>query len=297
MQSIKNHKSKVIALTLIYVISHWLLCVISGQWWDDWGIWLHSLEELKVLFWEMGLPWEAYNLLSVMWIPNWGYRIVVFLLFLITGLLFYGILCKVDFFTEEDAFWIAAIAVTVPVNDARSTLICYGYSLSLVLFMTAFFIVVKLREMSGRRKTMMRILSLLLLLYSYTMESLLVFTGLIWLYLFYTVWRENSEKRITENIFAFFRSGWDYFIVPFAFFIIKNIFFKPYGRYANYNSVTFRSLVTGIWRSPLAAINTGLIICRSYVKQIGYISLLMFLTIAFIFLFMDSKLIGGVNAI
>lgn len=196
MHLVENRKASIWTLMLIYCISQWLLCAISGQWWDDWCIWLNDLAGLKSMFWEMGLPWETYNLLSVMWIPNWGYRVVVFLLFLTIGLLFYEILCRIDFFTNEDAFWIAAIAMTVPVNDARITLICYGYSLSFALFVIAFFLVTRLNDRTGYRKIIMRIISLVCLIYSYTMGSLLVFTGLIWLYLFYDIWRQSKGENV-----------------------------------------------------------------------------------------------------
>lgn len=292
--TVKDQKSSVPVkvLIIIYAICHWLLCVISGQWWDDWGIWLYTLEEIKLMFQESAAtPWTAYNLLSVMWIPNWGYRIVVFLLFLVTGLLFYGILHKIDFFTKEESFWIAAIAVTVPVNDARATLICYGYSSSLTFFMTAFFIVTRLIDMSGYRKMLMRIISFLLLLYSYITESLLVFTGVIWLYLFYTVWLENKEKIIFDKIRIFFRSYWDYFVFPFGYYIIKNFFLKPYGRYETHNVVTLYSLIKGTLFSPVAAVRTGLIIGSSYARQVGVTSLFVISVVAVIYLFMKRRLI------
>lgn len=293
MQSVtkKRRLPPVIALIIIYTISHWLLCVISGQWWDDWAIWLYSLEEIKILFQESAaMPWTAYNLLSVMWIPNCGYRIVVFLLFLATGLLFYGILCKIDFFTEEDSFWIAAIAMTVPVNDARATLICYGYSSSLTFFMIAFFIVTRLTDMGGYKKILMRIISFLFLLFSYITESLLVFTGVIWLYFFYTVCLKNKEKKFFYKIWIFFCSYLDYFVFPFAYYIIKNIFLKPYGRYETHNVVTLYSLIKGTLLSPLAAVRTGRLIGSSYVKQIGVISLLVVSIVAVVYLIMKRRL-------
>ncbi len=279
----KTSSKYLLILVLVYIFSQILLIFISGQWWDDWIIWCDDVDGIKRLFLESGCPWEAYNLFSVMWIPNWGYRIVVFFLFLLSGIIFFFILCKMDFISEEDAFWMSAVAMTVPINDARATLICYGYSLSLTLFMLAFFCVTRLSDMEGGKKLLLRMVSLICLLYSYTMESLLVFTGLIWLYLFYDCWNKNKDNRIIKKVKLFLKSYWDYLGLPFIFFIIKGIFFKPYGRYEGYNDVTIKSLLKGTSKSPLATLKTGAIIGRSYLLQVGLISIIVFIAVVMIY--------------
>lgn len=282
-------KRGIFKLIAIYFMSSFWLLFVSGQWWDDWGIWTNTLDGLRSMYLEAGSPWSIINTTSVMWLPNWGYRVVVFLLYLITSLLFYEILCQIDFINEEDAFWIAAIAMTVPVNDARVTLICYGYSLSLPLFMLCFYIITRLKDVSGGKRMALRIISLLCLLYSYTTESLLVFTGLIWLYLFYLVWKENVNAYLAKKLITFIRLYWDYFFLPFVFFIVKGIFFKPYGNYEGYNSVTLKSLLISILFSPLSCLKTGLYMLRSYFWQIGLASILVIIAVIVIYLFVRSS--------
>lgn len=294
MKFIKKNKS-VFMLVFIYSISHWLLCVISGQWWDDWFLWTNSLEAIKPKFQEAGSPWETYILFSVMWIPNWGYRIVVFLLFLVTGLVFYGTLIKMDFFSEEEAFWITAISMTVPVNDARVTLICYGNSLSLCLFMIAFFLVTRMTGVNGNKRLILRLLSLMCLLFSYNAQSLLIFTGLIWLYLFYIIWKQNEEEKLLKKLLMFLRSYCDYLAIPFGFWIMKNILFKPYGEYDGYNSVSSCRLIKGILSSPISMIKTGLNIGETYYSYVmkigGGISLVVFATVVAICFIAKKKLV------
>ena len=210
-------------LIIIYVASHLLICMISGQWWDDWCYWGGGIEHLKKAYFESGMPLQAYNIMSVMWLPNWGYRIVVFLLYLAVGLLFYEILHNLKIIYEEDAFFIAAIAMTIPVNDARTILNCFGYAVEITLFMIAFFLVIRMMNNNGKRKVFLRIVSLIMLTYSYTMESLLVFTGLIWIYLFYSIWINNIDKRFISNIILFIREYLDYCILPFVFFVLKRL--------------------------------------------------------------------------
>lgn len=215
----------------------------------------------------------------------------MFFLFLLVGLYSEA----VGFLSEEEAFCIAAVEMTVPVNDARTTLICYGYSLSLPLFFLAFYIVTRLGELLGGKKITLRVLSLLLLIYSYTTQSLLVFTGLIWLYLFYLVCKENEGEKLLGKIGIFFRKYWDYFLVPFAFSIVKGIFFKAYGRYENYNSVTLKSLIKGTLFSPFAALKTYAIIGRSYLRQIGVVSVIVFAVLIFIYFIVKGNSIKTEN--
>ncbi|MBQ1294125.1 MAG: GtrA family protein, partial [Clostridiales bacterium] len=262
-----------IYLAVIYSAAHLMLCLISGQWWDDWCYWINGPELLISLYSASGIPMQAYYILSVMWLPEWGYRIVVFVLFLLVALIFYEILRQMDIFSEDDAFFIAAVAMTVPVNDARTVLNCYAYTVEIFLFMCGFLLATKIKLFSGAKKYLIHAISLVLLVGSYSMESLLVFTGMIWVYLLYDTAKNNMNAKPGRRILLFFRSFWDYLVLPFAFFVLKRIFFKPYGAYAQYNQLTKDSLITGLSLSPKSAFFTGVDIGRSYIAQAGLIPL------------------------
>lgn len=261
-----------IYLSLIYTASHLMLCLISGQWWDDWCYWLNGPEQLIYSYTASGIPMQAYYIISIMWLPNWGYRIVVFVLFLLVALIFYEILRKTDIFTEDDAFFIAAVAMTVPVNDARTVLNCYAYTFEIFLFMLGFLLATKIKSFSGVKKYLIRIISLVLLLGSYSMESLLVFSGVIWLFFLYDIHKENKSENFFRKAGLFLRHFWDYLILPFAFFILKRIFFKPFDAYAGYNQLTKNSIINGTLRFPISAFFTGVEIGRSYIIRIGPVS-------------------------
>ena len=246
-----------IYLTVIYTAAHVMLLLISGQWWDDWCYWINGPEQLISLYSASGIPMQAYYILSVMWLPNWGYRIVVFVLFLLVALIFYEILRGMDIFSEDDAFFIAAVALTVPVNDARTVLNCFAYTVEIFLFMAGFLLATKINLFSGAKKYLIHIVSLILLAGSYSMESLLVFTGIIWLYLLYDIAKNNKNEKPGRKVLLFIRSYWDYLVLPFAFFVLKRIFFKPYGAYAEYNQLTKDSLIRGAVLSPKSALFTG----------------------------------------
>ena len=272
-RSIIINKKQILYLILIYSLSQIILCFISGQWWDDWVIWCSSAETTKDFFRSNGLPWEAYNLFSVMCIPKYGYKIVVFFEYLIGGILFYGILRTLNFFSDQDAFWITTIYMTVPVNDARITLICYGYSLSLFLFLMSFFIISRNRNKASKYYIPLRIFSVLCLLYSYTMQSLLVFTGLIWLYQLYRLFTESYCKKPINLILNCIRENADYIISPFLFFILKSIFIKPYGHFEGYNNVSLNTLCIGLVSFPKAAVQTLITITTGYCNKINIYTL------------------------
>ena len=262
-----------ICLALIYTAAHLTLCLISGQWWDDWCYWINGPQQLIRSYAASGVPVQAYYIISVMWLPNWGYRIVVFILFFLVALLFYEILRKMDFFSEEDAFFIAAVAMTVPGNDARTVLNCYAYSFEIFLFMCGFLLATKFNLYSGAKKYLIRILSLILLVASYWMESLLVFTGIIWLYFLYGIAKNNKDEKLGRKAVLFIKSYWDYLVLPFVFFVLKRTFFKPSGAWVDYNQITIESLIKGTLLSPKSAFLTIVNIGRSYMVQAGVFSL------------------------
>lgn len=286
-----SHKTQLLILTCIYIVSQIMLCLISGIWWDDWFFFTNSHRAIMEHCIYFGYPWEALNIFSVIWIPGGGYRIVVFLVYLATGLLFYEVLRNIDFFTETDAFWISAVAMTAPVNDARTILICYGYGLSLCLFMAAFYIITRNGDMTGKKKYILRGLSLLLLIVSYLrMESLLVFTGLIWLYLLYRSVKRQSHRGIAAVLSDFIRSGWDYCIFPFIAFFLKNSLTSRFGgELADYKEITFDSMLHGIVKSPVIMLRTGLEIGYSYYSMVGIASVIVFVLVSGIYIIRCRK--------
>lgn len=56
-----------------------------------------SVDGILEMYAETGSPWSIINIVIAMALPHWGYRIVVFFLFLLAGLFFYSILKRLDF--------------------------------------------------------------------------------------------------------------------------------------------------------------------------------------------------------
>ncbi len=271
-----TRKKKIIWLIVIYTLSQLLLCFVSGQWWDDWGVWGKNTKDIINLWLEHGTPTYIISFFSVMWIPNWGYRFVVFFLYLVDGILAFLIICESRFFSEKDAFYIAAVAITVPVNDARITLICFDYAWSLALFSIGFYWLLLSQGRGTPKKIFYRILSLFFLFWSYSLESLLVFTGVIWIYIIADILRSNKCNFTWGYVLKDLNGYLSFFALPFLFYFIKNTVFKPYGRYSNYNSVTIQRMYENGVNSLHSLTESFKLVVNSYINQISFISIGLF---------------------
>ena len=189
--------------------------------------------------------------------------------------------------------------MTAPVNDARVMIVCIGYGESLCLFMIAFLLVTKLKSATYRKKIIMRIISLILLVLSYLRtESLLVFTGLIWLYLLYCILQNNTSFPLATQIERFILSASDYILIPFIVFISKStIIPKLYGKGADYKAISVHGLLTGLLHSPLTMIRTGVYIGYSYYSRISILSIAVFVIVSVVYILYKRNLFPeSVNA-
>lgn len=131
------------------------------------------------------------------------------------------------------------------------------------------------QKRQGKVKVALVILSLLLLFYSFFVQSFLVFVSVIWVYLFYYDWKYKREKSIFKQLIVYLKRYWYYIIAPAVFYIFKNIFFKPNGVYEGYNELTVKSLVVATIKTPLAAIKTFLKLCMNYFMYLSIVSIVI----------------------
>ena len=184
----------IILLTAIYCSAHWFLLILSGRWRDDWvnitGNQVVSAE-LKMM---LGSP-----LLEITNLPRKfiGHRPLSFVFFLIGGFLVYYILRTLDFLSSREAFWLSSLYMVIPINDARVFGSCYKYSAGLFLFWVAFALTAVWAGIRGSVSYILRIITWGILVLSYNTESILLFTLLIALYLYYF---ETKDKISRKNV-------------------------------------------------------------------------------------------------
>lgn len=283
-------------LTIIYGAAHWFLLVMTGKWWDDWVYANHNVEYLIEVCMQSSLPLEAFVKMSVWNLP---YKWLVFLYFYLDGVLVYSILKKTDLFCAEASFWIAALFMTIPVNDARVTWICYGYSFYFLLFWISFYLVTCLGKLKGGKKSGLRIVSLLILLVAFHLESTMLMTLLILFYLYYEElkddWRWSETRNNVKKLFMAVIHNIDFLIAPIAWYVLNKVLFPGYGIYGGHSYIPWNRLVGIVMHSPVYALNTlkSIIVNYSNVAEdvIARIFILVILAIYIIVsaLFLNKK--------
>ncbi|MCM1125492.1 MAG: hypothetical protein NC429_03390 [Lachnospiraceae bacterium] len=267
---LKWHKKKktlwdILWLTIIYVAAHWFLLVATGKWWDDWVYADHNVEHLIEVCMQSGLPLDAFINMSVWNLP---YRWLVFLYSYLDGVIIYFILKKIDLFSAESYFWVSALFVTIPINNERIIWICYSYSFCFLLFFISFYLVTFWIGTKGFKRIGLRILSLLILLVSFNMESNLLMTLLILFYMYYTELKKDWKwKEITINIKKVLKTVIhyiDFLIAPVAWYILDKLLFPGYGLYAGRSDIPWSRLLGIVIRSPMYAFGTLKVIAKNY---------------------------------
>ena len=256
-------------ITIVYVFAQGFLLVVSGIWWDDWGFVNKDWDHLREVFLQSGIPLQAYIDASLWFLPDGAYRILVFFYFYIGSLLVYAIMKKIDAFSSEAAFWVTLLYITIPINDARITWICYGYSLGLFSFWIAFWLVTLWQGKNGKKAIVLRGLSLVILVFSYNTESIMLMTLVILLYLYYEKlkdgWIWNEVGANIRNFFKAVLCYMDFLLAPIVFYFGKEILFPTYGNYSGYRNVDVAALPGLILHSPIYACKTMMYLLSNYI--------------------------------
>ena len=284
LEIFKNKKrNKDFLWTLIVCLAaHGFLLVATGRWWDDWVYADKNWDYLHEVMRQSSVPLVAYLDASLWLLPDGTYRIIVFLLFFLSAILFYLILEKMDFIQEDARLWIALLYITIPVNDAKITWICFPYTVGLFLWFFVFWLILKWREMTGRKRIILRIVTLLLLVFTYTfLQSTMMMMIPILIYLYYKDLGENWRKcSLKENVKGLLKSVlryMDILISPIIWYFGHSLLFPGYGVYGGVYNVNWRSLFSVVLSSPQNALVTLRRIMDSYWNVLGEKYNLLFL--------------------
>lgn len=230
-------KKELVFLSLIFFLSQGFLVIASGRWWDDWCLFEQPYQVLKNFAMQMGRPSVIAIIQFTKLFPEPGYRIITFLMFYFSMIFLYRILKEWLDVSDIGSFWICALYSVIPINDARMVLACFPYSISVFFFMAGMcYVIVNFNK--GMLDIKRRVLSYLLFIIAFTMNSALIFYGLVLLMILMKLYKDKSLKRVPQYI--------DFLILPIAFWIVKNKLFPAYGAYANYNTVTIGGVIAAI---------------------------------------------------
>ena len=122
-----------ILITIVYLLAHFFLLILSGCWWDDWTFVTHDFEYIKEVAAQSGRP-EWLILIPFCWSATNNGRILIFFIYLLISLFVYTGLRNSGLLSYDECLEIALLFTTIPCNDARLLISNFPYSIGLFLF-------------------------------------------------------------------------------------------------------------------------------------------------------------------
>lgn len=219
-------------IALIYSLAHGISLLNRGLFWDDWVFWQQDRHVVAAAAKAMGSTWPA-SINDLFYYSLGGItanRLVTFLTLLYSALVLYAILRHIPWLTAGQSMWIATVFGIVPAYESRIALVMVGYPLSLALFMSGLWLLVRF---APRVPVLVRLLCAFLFFASFRTGSLLVFFAVVPVVLLLVHPPERFDLRSTVRTLAGYA---DQLVLPVAYWVITRIWFAPSGLYAGYNT-------------------------------------------------------------
>ena len=246
-------KHDFILLFIPYFIAFFLMLLnTKGYYWDDWGlIGGFSFDEMNLQFKQNANIWYGYFEWIFISLQPYGiplFRFFTFVGFFICGLLVYKISQRLEILTPIEIVFITLLFLLLPFNIiSRNILINSPYTLCYILFWLGFYI---LSLYMRNSHFLLRIAALLCFFVSFTMNSLLVYFALPLAYMIYVSRAYISLKAFCQWSIKHI----DFIILPIVFYVLKQLYFKPYGMYEGYNEVHLDAFFKAIIKTPIFSI-------------------------------------------
>ncbi|TGN07969.1 hypothetical protein [Leptospira ilyithenensis] len=221
-------------LLFFYTISNLLLLLnYDGVFWDDWVTYNQSFETLKIMYEEIQfvLIGSFATLLTRIGNQVFPFRFYIFVFGFLNGVFLYQILKSLNLFDRNSVFFLTMLFLVVPLFGGKNAMTPYG--LPVFCYYFGFYILTIYFENPRLWK---RALALLLFYCSFSLNSFLVFYFFAGAYIYYMVWKQNGKKFFKSSYLTILKYP-DFLILPIAYFLVKTIFFVPYGDYVGYNEV------------------------------------------------------------
>lgn len=230
----------------IYCIVHLFLLLNKSIFWDDW-IWFLNPDQYEFVLHELGIVFLKSLFLVLIQQPIFQIKLLVFLCYLLSGLLFFESLKLLKIFDNKMSFWVSILFMILPFNIlARaavvSTLI---YPFSFLFFFFGFWLYLKFRRsQTALEKRLFLIVSFGAITLSFNTASIML------VYILALLAAEvvlNRDLKRNEILKAMAVVGGLAFIHVLVFYFIKNSFFPAYGDYVGYNHVEISSSTIKHW--------------------------------------------------
>ena len=239
-----------LVVIVLYFAAYIFLPLNSGLFWDDW-VWTgNSFSDYIIISQKLfALKFPGVIMAFIYMIPPSIVRTVVFICYLIPGIILYRF-CEVEGFKRLDRLFIVLFFLLIPLNLSKYTLSTSLYAFCYALFYIATYIYI---ANISNKYLFLRAISLLFFIVSFSMNSLLVFFAIPYLYAFYKSSKNHQKNRpqtLGLNALHFVKSNFDYTALPFVFFGFKQFAMHTNPIYINgeyakiaYNSIGLNNIV------------------------------------------------------
>ncbi len=240
-----------LVIGLVALITHGLIVLNDGVYADGWLIY-RFLEEknwssLSTLFVQAGLP----LFLPLHWfmgsLPNFvlAYHVAALACLAASGLLIYEIGYLTGYVSRQDSLLIALLSLTYPAFQVAGEIDIFPYVFASCLFWLGVLLALLAEHRDKLAHYVLRIGALICFFLSFGVNSFLVFYFgfLLLLALAVRRWKSLSMGATLTRLLP---RRLDYILLPFLYWILKEILFPRYGVYADYNRFTFSLPVLSI---------------------------------------------------
>lgn len=268
-----------ILTVIVYFMSHGLMLLVYGAWWDDMLLWNVSLEDIDYFLGpdNFNNPFLFYIIKSIASIENikvmtFLYRLVPFVCWLISVSSFF-FFCKMITQNKWFTLYASLLAASCGLNKCMLLICCYHYSISIALFMVG----------------------LVLFVYDYYKENYFtkLCVAILWL-LSLLVWRSavlvvpvamvmasmmkvgiDRHKIISSIMKILSYLIRNYYLILFClviFILLYLTILAPRGVYSSYYAIDLKSLLL----APLTTFISCLTLILNYVINVSLVNNILF---------------------
>jgi len=230
-----------ILIALFTLAVHGLLLINDGIFWDGWLIFAYHdhWDLMREAFFGSGLPVFAYlhRFLGALPEPVLAYRAATWLSILVSALAIYGIFRLTGLVRPPERLWNVLLFLAYPAYRTYDQTTMTPFHLFLASFMVALLVALGAEGKEGFGHLWRRLAAVVLFLFSFNMNSLLVFYLAAFLLILVQAGRIHGQGPVS----AVWTRWWkrpDYLVLPLAYFIPSKLLFPTYGTYAEYNAFT-----------------------------------------------------------
>jgi hypothetical protein len=183
-----------------------------------------------------------------------AYRSLALLAIGLSSLLVFFICYRSRLLSSAESLFVALIQLTFPAFRTSFSVILLPYLVGYLLFLLGVYLAIRSYYGQGWARHVVRLMSLVLLFFSYTTNSFLVF-HLGFILLMVVLVRRTLQTSVLAALRGYVLRHLDFVLLPIVFWLVKEMFFPRHGWYENYNRITFAFRETGLGLMQFTPLN------------------------------------------